>query len=95
MTHDEAFLRDVIEAPDDDGPRLIYADWLEDEGRTERAELIRAQCELARIAAEGPRRTELEATARALLAEHGREWAGPLRSWASEWEFHSKAKGKP
>lgn len=32
MTHHEAFLADIIADPDDDGPRLIYADWLEEHG---------------------------------------------------------------
>lgn len=48
-THDDAFLADVIAHPRDDAPRLVYADWLEDNGRAERAEFIRVQCELARM----------------------------------------------
>jgi uncharacterized protein (TIGR02996 family) len=48
MSDDErALLRTVIAAPDDDTPRLVYADWLEEHGRPERAELIRVQCWLA------------------------------------------------
>jgi uncharacterized protein (TIGR02996 family) len=54
MNHERPFLDDIIENPDDDAPRLIYADWLEDhagkkDGRPERAELIRAQIELKRL----------------------------------------------
>jgi uncharacterized protein (TIGR02996 family) len=49
MTHDEAFLRDIIAHPDDDAPRLIYADWLEEHGRPGRARYIRAACERARL----------------------------------------------
>ncbi len=44
----ENFLADIIEHPDDDTPRLIYADWLEDHGEPERGEFIRVQCEMAR-----------------------------------------------
>lgn len=51
---DEAFLRAIIAAPDDDLPRLIYADYLDGDGpndckppQPERAEFIRVQCELA------------------------------------------------
>ena len=48
MTH-AAFLQSIIAAPDDDAPRLVYADWLEEHGgEPERAEFIRVQCELAR-----------------------------------------------
>lgn len=42
----DALLAAVLAAPDDDGPRLIYADWLDDHGEPERAELIRIQCGL-------------------------------------------------
>jgi uncharacterized protein (TIGR02996 family) len=36
---------------DDNNPRLVYADWLEENGEPERAEFIRVQCELSTIAA--------------------------------------------
>src|SRR5260370_26451208 len=47
MTQDEAFLQDIIAHPDDDAPRLIYADWLADHGQPERAEFIRVECRSA------------------------------------------------
>ena len=37
----EGLLADVIARPDDDGPRLIMADWLEDHGQEARAGWIR------------------------------------------------------
>lgn len=40
-------LHDICESPFDDAPRLIYADWLEDNNSPRQAEFIRAQCELA------------------------------------------------
>jgi uncharacterized protein (TIGR02996 family) len=43
MTHDEAFLQAILDEPDDDTPRLIYADWLEERGDP-RGEFIRLQC---------------------------------------------------
>jgi uncharacterized protein (TIGR02996 family) len=49
MRIEQEFLHDILENHDDDAPRLIYADWLDDNGRTERADFIRVQCELARI----------------------------------------------
>ena len=42
LTHD-AFLADIIENPDDDAPRVIYADFLDDLDEPERAEFIRLQ----------------------------------------------------
>lgn len=46
---DQDFLREIIANKADDGPRLIYADWLDSQGRSERAELIRVQIEAAQI----------------------------------------------
>jgi uncharacterized protein (TIGR02996 family) len=54
MTDEEALLRAVCEEPDDDGPRLVYADWLEEHGNAARAEFIRLQCELAKLPPDPP-----------------------------------------
>jgi uncharacterized protein (TIGR02996 family) len=43
VTEHESFLRIVCEYPDEDAPRLIFADWLEDQGELASAEFIRAQ----------------------------------------------------
>lgn len=44
-----ALLAAIAHEPDDDTPRLVYADWLEEYGKAARAEFIRVQCELARV----------------------------------------------
>jgi uncharacterized protein (TIGR02996 family) len=80
----DAILADVIENPDDDAPRLVYADWCEDRGDAERAELIRAQLRLARMAEGDPEREGLERRERELLDEHATAWAEPLRGLAAE-----------
>src|SRR5947209_13122243 len=92
MTHDDAFLQAIIESPDDDTPRLVYADWLDEHGQPERAEFIRVQCELASMPEDDglrppTRRVELEARERELLKKHGEQWVGPLRRWVNAWEF--------
>jgi uncharacterized protein (TIGR02996 family) len=48
-TMHEGFLAAIRENPDDDTPRLIYADWLEEHDEPERAEFIRLQVERATI----------------------------------------------
>jgi uncharacterized protein (TIGR02996 family) len=53
MTDRDALLRSVCAHPDADAPRLIYADWLEENGDPDRAEFIRLQCELAELAGDG------------------------------------------
>lgn len=45
----EELLRAVCDAPDDDGPRLVFADWLEANGQEYEARLIRRQCDLAKL----------------------------------------------
>ncbi len=49
MIDDEALLSTIIADPDDDRPRLVYADWLEQHGQLDRARLIRVQIELAHL----------------------------------------------
>jgi uncharacterized protein (TIGR02996 family) len=67
----------VLEAPDDDGPRLAIADRLKDA----RSALIKLQCALAANAALAPdeqmptdERVALEENAHALLQTHGARW---------------------
>lgn len=49
MNDRAAFLAAIIAEPENDLPRLIYADYLDERGESERAEFIRVQCELARL----------------------------------------------
>ena len=51
----EGLLRDILDDPEDDGPRLVYSDWLEENGLPERAEFIRVQVEKAGLEALGVR----------------------------------------
>jgi uncharacterized protein (TIGR02996 family) len=48
MTPREAFVQAIRDAPDDDTLRLVFADWLEENGEAARAEFIRVQIALAR-----------------------------------------------
>jgi uncharacterized protein (TIGR02996 family) len=57
---DEAeFLRAIVTRPADDTVRLVYADWLDERGESDRAAFIRVQIELARLPKGDPRRVEL------------------------------------
>lgn len=49
MNQGESLLQAIFEHPADDAVRLVYADWLEENGDCERAEFIRVQVELARL----------------------------------------------
>jgi uncharacterized protein (TIGR02996 family) len=76
MTNDD-FLQGILAHPDDDVPRLIYADWLEERGDP-RGEFIRVQCELYRLPKHDKRRAKLGKRERALLSQHAEQWAAPL-----------------
>src|SRR5262249_37760559 len=52
------FIDAILETPDDDAPRLVYADWLDEHGGEAdraRAEFIRVGCEVAKQTAGDPR----------------------------------------
>jgi uncharacterized protein (TIGR02996 family) len=91
MTHEEAFLQDILENRDDDTPRLIYADFLLDRGDpsgADRGEFIHVQCELARLPEGAPRPAELLARERRLLEANRREWGSPLQRLGCRcWEY--------
>jgi len=80
MTDHEALLAVVRESPDDDLPRLVYADWLDENGGGERAAFIRAQVEAARAEPHSPEAREANDRAAALLTPTNRdEWTWNLR----------------
>lgn len=74
MTEADALCRAVVSNPDDDTPRLIFADWLEEQGQPERAAFIRAQIEAARAEPWSPAAREAEARAAQLLKHGQSEW---------------------
>lgn len=75
----DAFVQSIAESLYDDTPRLIYADWLDDNGDPERAEFIRVQCELEplRDRYEIDRATQLHRREDELLLLHHEQWLGP------------------
>jgi uncharacterized protein (TIGR02996 family) len=85
MTRREDLLRAIRDEPDEDAPRLVYADWLEEQGGPEeadRAEFIRVQVERARLPEYDLRRHELRLREQALLREHRNTWGREAPAWA-------------
>jgi uncharacterized protein (TIGR02996 family) len=87
----EAFMAAILAAPDDDTPRLVFADWLDEHGTEAdraRAALIRAQCRFEVLPA-GRERIKLGAEARALLKKHAPKWTEELRvaGFGDNWRF--------
>src|SRR5579883_2623623 len=74
MPDAEAFLAAILADPDADGPRLVYADWLDEHGDPDRAEFIRVQIALARMAEDDGRRAALVARERELIGALRDRW---------------------
>jgi uncharacterized protein (TIGR02996 family) len=76
-----AFLRDAKDHPEDDTPRLVLADWLDDHGDEAdqaRAAHLRAQCRLARLKRGDPEWEDVAQEVQALEDQHVIGWLGPL-----------------
>jgi uncharacterized protein (TIGR02996 family) len=96
---DRAFVQDILDHPEDDAPRLVYADWLEEQGgpeRAARAEFIRVQYALQALSPGDARRAQLEERERDLRAAHEATWVAPLRELGEvqAWEFRRGFVGK-
>lgn len=86
MNPDAAFLANVLAHPDDEGPRLIYADYLDDLGDP-RGSFIRVQCALEKLDPADPRRKELFLQEQQLLARYREKWLAPLRGLGNGFSF--------
>ena len=84
---ERAFFDRIRDEPGEDGPRLIFADWLDEDGQSERAEFIRLQCALARLPEDDPRRPEIRERERILADEHKELWKQKLAPFVAESEF--------
>lgn len=74
----EPFLSAICTDPEDDTTRLVYADWLEENGEPERAEFIRVQIERARLRADGCDSADLALRDHELRHAHGDRWRQEL-----------------
>lgn len=85
MTDRDALLAAIRAEPDDDTARLVYADWLQENGQTARADFIRFQIEATRAEPFGLAARRAERSANALLDLHRTEWVQHLRGRFAEW----------
>lgn len=80
---EQGFLTAIVANPDDDAPRLIYADWLDERNRGDdaaRAAFIRLQCRLESPTIRAQERRQLQSAAKAILKNHEKTWTEPLRA---------------
>jgi uncharacterized protein (TIGR02996 family) len=100
MDQETALLAAIAAHPEEDTPRLAYADWLDEHAADlpepasarVRAEFIRVQCEIQRLEGltrpEQNRYIELYRRQDAILTDHRRDLLGPLGDELSEAEMH-------
>src|SRR5262245_6067687 len=88
----EPFLRAICQAPDDDAPRLVFADWLDENGDPGRAEFIRLQIRFARE----PDAVDAEPRWKELFNANWRSWVRGLPGTPALWaEFTVSAWPTP
>lgn len=78
---ERALLNAIIAQPEEDTPRMVYADWLQEHDQPERAELIRAQIGLLRTKGDDSatrQRAVWQSRVRVLLQEHSGRWRKEL-----------------
>src|SRR4051812_20018743 len=88
MTQADVFLADISARPDDEALRLIYADWLEDQGEADLAALVRLEIQLRPLSLWSSERYRLSKSFRRL--ERG--WAARMpRRKGVWWSFRRRA----
>ena len=96
MSEEDALLAAIYANHDDDTPRLVYADWLDEHDQPERAEFIRVQIELA--SQEDQRSAEFSRLWNRqdeLLKAHEKEWTAHLGSFDREKVWFDFRRGFP
>jgi uncharacterized protein (TIGR02996 family) len=82
-----ALLAAICARPDEDTPRLAFADWCDENVDPERAEFIRLHFTSERYAEHTPDRIDLDERAAALLAQHRAAWVARVPDWALDPEW--------
>jgi len=91
MSDRDALLRAICENPDDDAPRLIYADWLDEHGDPLQAEFIRIQVELSMNPRSTQRKHHLRERQVALWRQL-RKWRYLIGDW-TQWSLSNFDRG--
>ncbi|MDQ3341156.1 MAG: TIGR02996 domain-containing protein [Myxococcota bacterium] len=83
------WVAEIRAAPDDDALRMVYGDWLTEQGDP-RGELVALQCRRVQLARAGEPTDAIAAAETALLAKHGDVWAEQIHSYV---EAHAYDRG--
>ncbi|MBI1829849.1 MAG: TIGR02996 domain-containing protein [Planctomycetes bacterium] len=85
-TTEHAFLQPILDNPDDDLPRLVFADWLEERGDP-RGHFIRLQCQRAKLTRYDPGWKDLLSQESALLKRFEKDWSMPILRHVDEVQY--------
>jgi uncharacterized protein (TIGR02996 family) len=96
----DLFLNEIKAHPEDDTPRMVLADWLQEHGDAAlaaRGELLRIQVLRHQFLENDPRQDALRRREKELLRQHLDQWVGPLMN-SFTWRFergllHLEARG--
>jgi uncharacterized protein (TIGR02996 family) len=83
----DRLLAAICKNPDDDLPRAAYADWLDENGPSARADFIRIQLALSQMPRWDERRPALENREHRLLTMHESTWCHGVDRTCDDWSF--------
>lgn len=83
------WIAELRATPDDDALRMVYGDWLTEQGDP-RGELVTLQCRRLQLARANQPIDDLAAAEQALIAKHGDVWAEQIHSYV---EGHTYDRG--
>ena len=78
------FLDAIEKDPRDDDTRAVYCDWLDESGRRDEAEFLRAQLAIKTLAPDNPKFQELSSVMRTLAPKMSPEWRRTVAQAALE-----------
>ncbi|MGF1580353.1 MAG: TIGR02996 domain-containing protein [Gemmataceae bacterium] len=84
--YNEQLFQAIRESPLDESLRLVYADWLEENGDAPQAEVIRLQCEIAHLDPETAKYLAWERRIDLLLRKYRKQWFGTPRHLEASYE---------
>jgi uncharacterized protein (TIGR02996 family) len=95
MTEAETLLQAILADPDDDGVRLVYADWLEEHGDLKRADFTRTQIRLAQVPEHDPFYQEVEEQRRRFIYGKDFDPTLPKLPQGIDWDVAAWRRGFP
>lgn len=91
----KALLKRCRDAPADDMPRLVLADWLDENEESDRATFVRVQIALSHPTADAVQQQQWKGLEQNLLRMHADEWFGDLKPILSDFRYRNEPARRP